>query len=322
MPTSKLLSTPVLGRIGPVNSFPAAIALNPDGQYAAILNDGYGTEKSQGRQSITILNLASNRLRDFPDSRLMAKAHQSYFLGLAFGSDGRYLYASVASITDPTGSRNGATGNGLAVYRFDNGALTPERFIQIQPQKLESGKRVPSALSGATAGNGIPYPAGLAMVSIQGHDRLLVANDLSDNVLLLDSENGAVLEKFDLSTRDTVPASFPYTVVATRDGRHAWCSLWNASKVAELDLVSGRVTRWIPLLEPQSPTLAGSHPSALLLSPDEQWLYVALSNVDTVAVVRAGTGEVVHLASTKPAGQKYGGSYPDALAQSRDGKRV
>jgi DNA-binding beta-propeller fold protein YncE len=322
LPTGKLLTTPVAGRVGLVNSFPASIALSPDQRYAAVLNDGYGTERTQAQQSISVLDLASDRLKDFPDSRFTTDARQSYFLGLAFASDGRHLYASVASITDPTGSRNGDTGNGIAVYRFDGGEIKPERFIAIAPQKLENNKRVASALRGTPVGTAVPYPAGLAVISLHGHDELLVANDLSDNVVLLDSGNGAILQRFDLSTHETVPASFPYTVVATRDGRRAWCSLWNGSKVAELDLPSGRVTRWISLLEPRSATSPGSHPTALLLSPDEQWLYVALSNMDAVAVVRTGSGEVVHLASTKLARQKYAGSYPNALAQSADGRRV
>ena len=82
-----------------------------------------------------------------------------------------------------------------------------------------------------------------------------------------------------------IPSSFPYAVVASRDGRRAWCSLWNASRVAELDLEKGTVARWIPLLEPKDPTAPGSHPTAMLLSPDEKSLYVALSNADRVAVV-------------------------------------
>ena len=43
LPSSKVLNTPVPGRIGSVNSFPATIALSPDGHYAALLNNGYGT---------------------------------------------------------------------------------------------------------------------------------------------------------------------------------------------------------------------------------------------------------------------------------------
>ena len=87
-----------------------------------------------------------------------------------------------------------------------------------------------------------------------------------------------------------IPSSFPYTVVASRDGRRAWCSLWNSSRVAELDLEKGSVTRWIPLLEPKDPIAPGSHPTDLLLSPDEKWLYVALSNADAIATVDTAVG--------------------------------
>src|SRR5713101_1344665 len=322
LPTSKVLTTPVLGRIQSVNSFRSTFALSPNGRYAALLNDGYGTQKSQGRQSIAILDLNSDELKDFPDSRFSTDAHQSYFLGLAFSSDGRYLYASVASLTDPTGAKDGDVGNGVAVYGFKNGQLKRKRFIKIAPQKLASGKKVASALSGVPVGTAIPYPSGLAVISSHGHDQLLVANDLSDNVVLIDTADGKILQQFDLSSRETVPSSFPDTVVAARDGRHAWCSLWNASQVAELDLVSGGVTRWIPLLESESGTSPGSHPTALLLSPDERLLYIALSNADALAVVDTASGAVVHLVSTKLARQKYAGSYPNALAQSADGKRV
>lgn len=321
LPTSKVLNSPVPGRIAPLNSFPAAMAVSPDGQYAAILNDGYGTAESQAHQSIAILKLSS-QLKDFPDSRFSARAHQSYFLGLAFSSDGQYVYASVVSITDPTGTNPSDTGNGIAVYRFHNGRLKRAGFLPIPPQNLAPGKRVANALSTTPAGTSIPYPAGLAVVSVNGHDELLVANNLSDNVVLLDSRTGRTVQQFDLSTKDVVPVSFPYTVVAKRDGSRAWCSLWNASKVAELDLTSGRVVRWISLLEPKEKTAAGSHPTALLLSPDEKLLYVTLSNVDALAIIDTETGAVVHLASTLIAYQEYPGTYPNALAQSADGKRV
>jgi DNA-binding beta-propeller fold protein YncE len=322
LPTTKLLTTPVPGRIGAVNSFPAAIALSPDGRYAALLNGGYGTQKTQEQQSISVLDLKSDELRDFPDSRFSGDAHQTYFLGLAFSSDEKSLYASVASITDPTGAKRGNLGNGIVVYGFSGGKLKPKRFIKIAPQKLAEGKKVASALVHTPPGTATPYPAGLAVISGHGHDQLLVADDLSDTAVLLDAADGEVLQQFDLSTHDSVPTSFPYTVVATRDGRRAWCSLWNASKVAELDVASGKVTRWIPLLEPKSATAPGSHPTALLLSPDEKFLYVTLSNADALAVVDTSSGEVAHVASTKLARQGYAGAYPNAVAQSADGKRV
>src|SRR5437016_8096070 len=52
LPTSKMLTLPVPGFIARTNSFPTTIALSPNGQYAAFLNQGYGTQESGVRQSI------------------------------------------------------------------------------------------------------------------------------------------------------------------------------------------------------------------------------------------------------------------------------
>ncbi len=321
LPTSKMLTVPAPGRVGDTNSFPTTLVLSPDGRYAALLSGGYGTQETLAHQSIAILDLKTNRISDYPEARLGDEAHQSYFLGLSFSSDGKHLYASIGSLTDPTGEKSGNTGNGIAVYTFANGKVTPERFIPIPPQLLAAGKRVAVGLLKTPPHTAIPYPAGLALISAAGApDKLLVANNLSDNVVLLDPASGKVLQSFDLSTGDLVPSSFPYTVVASRDGKRAWCSLWNASQVADLDLTSGKVVRWIKLEEPKDPIAPGSHPTAMLLSPDEKSLYVALSNVDAVAVIATENGVPSTLLHTTTKAQKFAGTYPIALAQSADGK--
>jgi DNA-binding beta-propeller fold protein YncE len=321
LPTSKMLGVPSPGRIGSTNSFPATIVLSPEGSYAALLNDGYGTQETLGLQSISILDLKTNQIVDYPDSRLGDAAHQSYFLGLAFSSNGKHLYASVGSLTDPTGAKPGDTGNGIAVYRFSQGKVTPERFISLVPQPLSTGKKLAVGLN-APPHTAIPYPAGMSVITNGGHDKLLIANNLSDNAILLDPATGKTLETFDLTTSDVIPSSFPYGVIATRGGRRAWCSLWNRSQVAELDLTSGKVVRWIKLKQPEDPLAPGSHPTAMLLSPDEKVLYVALSNIDQVAVVSTSSGEPQWYLSTSPSSQKFGGSYPTSLAQSSDGKQL
>jgi DNA-binding beta-propeller fold protein YncE len=310
--------------VGSLNGFASAIAISPDRRYAAILNNGYGTQKAQAHQSIAILDLSTNQLGDFPEDRLPEEARQSYFVGLSFSRGGRRLYGSVGSITDPLGERNGDTGNGIAVYRFAQGKVSWERFIKISPQPILAGKRIAEGVRKTGNSTALPYPAGLAVIGGQSkiNDRILVANNYSDNVVLLDSADGRVLERFDLSTHDMIPSSFPYTVVTSRDGRRAWCSLWNASRVAELDLEKGTIVRWIPLLEPKDPTAAGSHPTAMLLSPDEKLLYVALANVDRVAVVSTDTGKPQLWLDTTIPGQKFAGTYPSALALSADGERL
>jgi len=100
------------------------VTLSPNGHYLAILNDGWGTPESAYSQSIGILDLDTNQLRDFPDPRLRLDAHQVYFCGLAFSNDGTHLYASIASYTDPAGQRRGDMGNGIAVYNFASSAVS------------------------------------------------------------------------------------------------------------------------------------------------------------------------------------------------------
>ncbi len=320
LPTSKMLTVPSPGRIGSTNSFPATMVVSPDGGYAALLNDGYGTQETLAHQSIAVLDLKTNRIVEYPDARLSDTAHQSYFIGLAFSSDGKHLYASVGSLSDPTGEKAGDTGNGIAVYSFVAGKVAPERFIAIAPQPLPPGKRLAVGLKSSAPNTAIPYPAGLAVIAEKGGDTLLVANNLSDNIVLLDPANGKVLQSFDLSTSDLIPSFFPYTCVATRDGRRAWCSLWNGSQVVELDLTRGKIVRRIKLKQPEDPLAPGSHPTAMLLSPDESMLYAALSNADEVAIVATARQNDNAYFSSLPAGQEYAGGFPTALAQSGDGK--
>src|SRR5262249_41343014 len=322
LPTSKVLHVPTPGRLGVLNSFPATIALSPDRKFAAFLNDGYGTQQTLARQSISVLNLESNEILDFPDDRFPEDAKQSYFIGLAFSSDGMHLYASVGSITDPTGTKAGNLGNGIAVYKFNAGQVTPERYLKIPPQTLAPENKVANGLGNIPTGSAVPYPAGLAVIKGENGDQLLVANNLSDNVVLLNAVTGRISAQFDVSTSRLVPSSFPYGMVATRDGKRAWISLWNASKIVEINLEKGRVTSSLQLLAPQGRQAPGSQPTALVLSPDERFLYVALSNVDRVAVVSTDHLSMAGTFDTRLPDQKEGGTFPTALALSEDGNRL
>ncbi len=321
LPNGKTLAAET-GRISPLNSFPATIALSPDGHYAAMVHSGYGTQDSRGRQSISIANLASGEVKDFPDDRLAEQSHQSYFVGLAFSGDGQHLYASLGSITDPTGTKAGDTGNAIAVYSFQQGKVAPDRLIKIEPTKLAPGKYVAGGVFNTPAGTATPYPAGLAVVPSDKGERLLVANNYSDSAILIDAASGQIVHQFDLSSNRLIPSDYPYTVVVARDGRRAWCSLWNASQVAELDLASGQVVRRISLAKPDSEIAPGSHPTALLLSTDEKTLYVTLSNADRVVGISTADGKPTRWLSTRLSGQAYGGTSPVALALSKDRKHL
>lgn len=323
LPTSKRLIGSSPGVLGQLNGFTPTIALSPDKRYAALLNDGYGTQRNHAHQSIAILDLNTNQLTEFPEQRLSEETEQSYFIGLGFSSDGSHLYASMGSITDPTGEKPGNTGNGIAVYSFLQGKVAWEKFLTIPPQRIAADKKVAYGVRKTAQGTVLPYPAGLAVIAAEGKpDRLLVADNYADNAVLLDTADGHILKAFDLSAHDLIPSEFPYTVVATRDGSRAWVSLWNASQVVELDLAAGEVKPAIAVMPPADPLAPGSHPTALLLSPDESLLYVALANADRVIVLSTADGRRLGVLDTRAPGQKAGGAYPSALAQSADGRRL
>ena len=341
LPTSKSLTLPVPGYLARTNSFPATIALSPDGRYAALLNQGYGTQEAGARQSIAILDLSNNQLRDFPDDRLSDdySTPQSYFIGLAFSSDGKHLYASIGSITDPTGQKPKSTGNGIAVYKFADGQITPDRFIKIPPQPIAEGKEVAFGLRKTPAGTAIPYPAGLAVLPAaksemerrapspvtSAGDRLLVANNLSDNVVLLDVTSGQIEKSFALRRKKFdhdrfIPTEYPYMVIANKAGTKAWVSLWNSSAIVELDLETGDVSRStrIGLWKHDDPIAPSPHPTAMLLSPNEDTLYVALANADVVAAVDLRVADEAY--TPYHTNFKDPGSVLQAIALSPDGK--
>ena len=312
LPNAKLLGA-VPGEPRKINNFPTAAAVSPDGHFAVFLHSGYGAYTSGEKQSLTVLNLETNELRDFPDDRLGLNARQAYFLGLAFSLDGQHLYASMASLTDPLGKEKGSTGNGIAVYSFEKGQIAPERFLKIPPRgKIPAGKVRRDDFKDVT------YPAGLSVAKTGGVERIFVACNNSDEAILLDASDGKIIHRFDLSTFKRIPASLPYTTVMTSDGKRGFVSLWNASMVAEVDLTTGRLVRQIPLKKPSGQLESGSHPTALLLSRDNTRLCVALTNRDEIDILDTTTARIVHELSTKLPGQKYGGSDPEFLAVSPD----
>ena len=85
-----------------------------------------------------------------------------------------------------------------------------------------------------------------------------MADNLSDDVLLLDPATGTIEKRFDLAESDAVPATYPIALAVTKDGKRAFVALWNASEIVELDLANGTVGRKLALLKPSSPDRSGN----------------------------------------------------------------
>ena len=232
----------------------------------------------------------------------------------------------------PTGDRVFvADGDANAIYalRFQDGTLTREE----QPLlALPSG-----------------FPTGLAISPDGSH---LYSIGLTDNTFRsIELGSGAV------HNADKGIGNFPYTVIVSADGTHAFVSSWglnNANPLSELlpplpvidpnSETRSSIAR-VDLTDPNAPKLlgyapiarslsidartifGGSHPSAMALSPDGSFLYVTATNLDLLVVLDASTLALVaevplNPFESGPLAKQLQGLYPNALAVRADGRRV
>jgi DNA-binding beta-propeller fold protein YncE len=328
LPTSKQLIEPVPGNPQRLNSQPISMAISPDGRYVVTLNAGYGTYESKYDQSLAVFDTQTGKVTDFPDDRTVERAQQTLYSGLAFSGDGTHVYASIGSETDPTGEKQPPhlphdTGSGVLVYRFSEGKIEPERMIHLPVETLDPGHK--TKIIGEVDGDkGVPFPAAIAVIRSGGAEKLLVAENLTDDVLLIDSATGNIEHRFNLTESNAVPSMYPVALQLSKDGHRAFVALWNASEIVELDLEKKTVGRKLALLKPSSPIKPGTHPCAFALTGDGKTLYVALANRDAVAAVNVGAGQfaVKGYFDTRLPGQSYFGAEPVALALNVNGSRL
>jgi DNA-binding beta-propeller fold protein YncE len=280
-------------------------------------------------QSLTVLDTQNGKLKDVPDERTLVGSAQVLYSGIAFSHDGKHLYVSMGSTTRPEGGKDkdgdAATGNGVIVYAFNDGKVHAEGFLPIALQQLAPGHTTKEVDRANGGDKGVPFPAGLAVVAgADGREQILVADNLSDDAVLLDAASGKLLTRFDLAESETVPSTYPIAVIATEDGKRAYVALWNSSDIAELDLRKGTVVGTLQLLKPADPVKPGTHPTALCFSRDGGTLYVALANRDVVAAVDTTPGKMKlrGLFDTRLPHQTYFGAEPQSIVVSADGSRM
>jgi YVTN family beta-propeller protein len=347
LPSSKAIHGVVPGSPQRLNSLPVSMAVSPDGRWVVTVNGGYGSAESGYMQSVAVLDTRTGKVTDYPDARTLVESKQVLFSGMAFSADGKTLYGTIVSGTDPQGKNGNDTGSGVQVYGFADGRLTRQRVMKLPMEPLAPGHHTALGLgrelqtAGEAVGTkGLPYPAAIVDLPSPARQRslgskaaagagrageeLLVASNLSDEVVELNPADGEVTAHFDLAESNVVPSTYPVALALAKDGKRAFVALWNASEVVELDLAKGVVGRKLPLLKPESPIAPGSHPTALVMSGDGRTLYVALGNRDSVAAVdlNAGGFKLKGYYDTRLPGQSFYGAQPEALTLNADGSRL
>src|SRR5271170_3365928 len=104
LPTSKQLIGQIPGKPQRLNSLPMSMTVSPDQRYVITVDAGYGTVESNYEQSLSVLDTKTGTVTDFPDDRTLVNAKQTLYSGLAFSHDGKHVYASLGSTTDPLGT--------------------------------------------------------------------------------------------------------------------------------------------------------------------------------------------------------------------------
>ncbi|HEY2027214.1 MAG TPA: bifunctional YncE family protein/alkaline phosphatase family protein [Gemmatimonadaceae bacterium] len=186
-------------------------------------------------------------------------------------------------------------GNTDVIYRLDwrAGAATLRDSIVLAPRAK------PRA-------SGVRYPGGLAL-SRDGRT-LYVAENLADSLAVVDVRSGRVVQR-------VATGRYPYAVAAAPDGA-VYVSNWGGRELSAFG------PRGDGTLQPAGEIFVGRHPSALLLNPRGNRLFVAMASIDRVASVDLAHRRVVGMLLDAPPFGPGEGSTPNALALSTDGNRL
>ncbi|HRT07866.1 MAG TPA: bifunctional YncE family protein/alkaline phosphatase family protein [Candidatus Paceibacterota bacterium] len=231
-------------------------------------------------------------------------------------------------------SAGGSSAHGLVVSRDGARILasTAQNLVwelKVAPDgKVEPARKLTVAGPG---GQGASNPCGLAFAP--GEKRAFVCLSRNNTLAVLDLESGKVIQEIPVGVA-------PYDVVLFAAGKRAFVSNWGGRRpkpgeraapsagtdtlvdergvaasgtVSVVDLEAGIELSQVP---------TGLHPCDLELSPDQQRLFVANANSDSVTVIEVSSLKVAETIAVRPDEGLAFGSAPNALSVSGDGTRL
>ena len=316
------------------------VALTPDGRFAIVTNDDEREAQvpsliesgATGGFSLAVVDTTSMQVVD------------------RYRSPDEKFWVGVAALADP--AQPGRTlvlasgGPSNAVYAFD---LDPDGHLRPDAKHVIA---IPSALDPAFADRGHSFP-GTIVLSSDGR-RAYVVDEGSDSVSAIDTATrtvspparavgffpfGAALAGNRLLVTDeglmryaTLSQSTPLPPFRTPPADLARASALSFVTVAaggDLSALSQDAPPFAdaPLPMDATPdglrTVGGAHPTALAVTRDGAYAYIAMTNVDRIATVAlTGTPRVVGGTELRLFDKGPYGTQPAALALSKDGSRL
>ncbi|HTR41383.1 MAG TPA: bifunctional YncE family protein/alkaline phosphatase family protein [Pseudomonadales bacterium] len=291
---------------------PQVLALSPDGKILVTSGktiDVVVLDPATGRilQKVALPNDGPLTSSPAPASTHYLKPdpdEQVSYTGLVFSPDGSHLYLS-----NEKGS--------IKVFAVDsNHHLTGIGSISLPDANAPERKE--------------EIPSGLA-ISANGK-RLYVAGSLSNHLLEYELPDGKLLGTFDTG-------EVPYTVVLA--GHKAYVSNWAGRvpdtnsltgwagqgtkvRVDSRDVASEGSVSVIDLNTGKNVTevMTGLHPTAMVVTPNGEYVCVANANSDTVSVISTATDKVMETIPVRWQSQDLFGASPNALAMDHSGKTL
>jgi len=307
-----------------IGSLPMNVISSPDGKFAITTDMGF----HQALWSID--KKTGQKISEVKFENTAANPSQGLYYGLAFGPDGT-LYAaqgqnqSIAKLVltstgtlSLTGTIPAAAGDfpsGLAtdqegyLYVANNDPDTfkvPGSVAIYSPAGLEVGRYNFTGSFGATPN----FP--LAIVTLGNGRATYVASQRDDAVYVLDTRDRS---KPKLQAKISTGAH-PSGLLFNKSQSLLYVANAHSDTVSVVSTVSDSVLNTVLFRPGRLKRVAGATPIALALSPDEKRLYVAMADLNAVAVAEV-KGSDLRVRGYIPVGW-----YPTGVSVSADGKHV
>jgi YVTN family beta-propeller protein len=273
---------------GAATTFPAGLALSPDGKYLYVA--------CNGDNSLAVLDVSVN-----PPAVVKQLPVGFFPYGVSVSADGSQVYVSNWGVTDykfknptydPTTGKLTALGttganqaDGFYVPKTDLTAGAPKTssvFVVSIPggdptkATLKASQYVGKPLDDALQ-VGDTHPSATALVK-SGASTVLYVAKANDDALALVASDGSSVANFDLSlaaavgsyadARTPLRGTYPNAIAASSDGKRAYVAEAGINSVAVLDTTAPSA----PVLLGRIPT--GWYPTAVVLSPDNKTLFI------------------------------------------------
>ncbi len=300
-----------------VGSYPISMAMSGDGRYAVVSNSGF-------RQFLTVVDTSTGEIVDRVPFN---KEGQGLYYGLCFGPDGT-LFASnggldtVSRFALESGKlRN--LGDDLAVKKPEKTKSTRQlagltlnsdgsRLLVVENETnaetdFKGNLAVVDTVSGQTirrvAVGGYPMAVAAITKGASKDKKAYVSSERDGTVSVVDWQAGKVKKTLKIGAK-------AFELLLSQDQTELYAASWGSDTLSIIDTETDKVTATILLRPAESRGLSGTTPLGLALSPNGKTMYVAMADMNAVAVVDLEDKEVEGYIPT--------GWYPTSVVSTRN----